>query len=157
MKHVILSGLLHLILNIAGDNRLGSSNTNGTVAPFAQAGQLHAGQLHAAHVCSLHVARSRWQESSLLFLNTSHPRRTIPTGILFLCDLCDCFTSGAIRATVSCEILSACREPTGSAVCEKCVYQRKLQAVNTVCKTSSQRRRRLLAAHLPIWSFDHRQ
>lgn len=127
------------------------------MALFAQ-----AGQLHAAHVCSLHGARSRWQETSLLFLNTSHPRRTIPTGILFLCDLCDCFSS--VAATLErLEPLWAVKyrglvdESTGSAVCETCVYQSKLQAISSVCETSSQTRRRLLAAHLPLWSFDHRQ
>lgn len=102
------------------------------------------------------------KEPACSFIDTSHPRRTTPTGtFFFLCDLCHCFTC----VVASRERLEPSRavkyrrlvgETTGSAVCEKCVYQSRLQAVNTVCETSTQRRRQL-SAHLPFWSFDHRQ
>lgn len=115
------------------------------MASFSQ-----AGQLHAVHGCSFHVAHSRWQETSLLFLHTSHPRRTIPTGIFSLslcfslCDVCDCLTSVAAYL-VRLEPLWAAKrrrfvkETTGSVICEKCVYQSRLQVVNTVCGTSSEK------------------
>lgn len=124
------------------------------------ASSARAGQLHAAHVCSLHVARGRRQGASLFFHRyiSSKKDNSHWDFFFFLCDLCHGFTC----VVASRERLEPSRavkyrrlvgETTGSAVCEKCVYQSRLQAVNTVCETSTQRRRRLLSAHLPLFGL----
>lgn len=146
MKYLILSVLFPLILNRAGDNRLGSSSTNGIVCSGRSAACCTRLQL----TCS-----SRQAARSQPFLSSIH---LIQEGQLPLGLLCHCFTCVVAsrerlepsRAVKYCRLVG---ETTGSAVCEKCVYQSRLQAVNTVCETSTQRRRRLLSAHLPFFGL----
>lgn len=156
MKYLILSVLFPLILNRAGDNRLGSSSSNGIVCSGRSAACCTRLQLTCS---SRQVARSQPVLSSIHLIQEG----LLPLGLFFfLCDLCHCFTC-VVASRERLEPPRAVKyrrlvgETTGSAVCEKCVYQSRLQAVNTVCETLTQRRRRLLSAHLPFWSFDHRQ
>lgn len=147
------------ILNRAGDNRRASSSANGMVCW----GRSAARCTRLQPTCGSRQAASSQAQAGFFHQYISSKKDHSHWDFFFsLCDLCHCFTS----AVASRERLEPSRavkyrrlvgEATGSAACEKCVYQSRLQAVNAVWETSSQRRGRLLSAHLPFWSFDHRQ
>lgn len=106
MKYLILSVLFPLILNRAGDNRLGSSSTNGIVCSGRSAACCTRLQL----TCSSRQAASSQPVLSSIHLiqEDSHWDFFFSLWSLSLFYLCSDI-SGAIRAIASCEISLACR------------------------------------------------